>query len=79
MMECCNGGGRFIIEAITWWLLITLPINLVSIYYAIEAPPYIHPDIDEAYHNSINETNITLFDEGKQDRYVKFFANTFWN
>ena len=44
IMECYNNRGRFLIEAILWWLIIALPINLASIFFSIQAPAYIHTD-----------------------------------
>ena len=46
VMECCNNRGRFLIEAILWWLVISLPINLASILFSIQAPSYVHSDHD---------------------------------
>ena len=63
MMECCNGRGRFLLEAVLWWLFISLPINFVSILFAVQAPTYVHSD-EDTYHygygyNSIYEANIS--------------------
>ena len=79
MLECCNGRGRFLLEAIFWWLIISLPINFVSILYAIQAPTYVHSD-EATYHygygyNSIYEANIT--DEGIKVMHFKILKLTF--
>ena len=63
MMECCNGRGRFLLEAILWWIFICLPINFVSIIFAVQAPTYVHSD-EDTYHygygyNSIYEANLS--------------------
>ena len=56
-MECYNNRGRFLIEAILWWLIIALPINLASIFFSIQAPAYIHTD---HINNGTNNFNTSL-------------------
>ena len=57
IMECYNNRGRFLIEAILWWLIIALPINLASIFFSIQAPAYIHTD---HINNGTNDFNTSL-------------------
>ena len=57
IMECYNNRGRFLIEAILWWLIIALPINLASIFFSIQAPAYIHTD---HINNGTNNVNTSL-------------------
>jgi hypothetical protein len=45
-MECYKNRGRFLIEAILWWLIIALPINLASIFFSIQAKLYIPSTIN---------------------------------
>ena len=71
-MECYNNRGRFLIEAILWWLIIALPINLASIFFSIQAPAYIHTD---HINNGTNDFNTSL---GIMISYSKIqFAVTF--
>ena len=74
MMECCNGRGRFLLEAILWWIFISLPINFVSILFAVQAPTYVHSD-EDTYHygygyNSIYEANISTSSQGNSIMYL---------
>ena len=57
IMECYKNRGRFLIEAILWWLIIALPINLASIFFSIQAPAYIHTD---HINNGTNNVNTSL-------------------
>ena len=57
IMECYKNRGRFLIEAILWWLIIALPINLASIFFSIQAPAYIHTD---HINNATNNVNTSL-------------------
>ena len=58
-----NEGGTILAEAIVWSLIICVPINVVSITFAMQAPSYIHPDkesFDYGYgYNSIYTANET--------------------
>mgnify|MGYP001256400934 CR=1 FL=1 len=79
MMECCNGRGRFLLEAILWWIFICLPINFVSIIFAVQAPTYVHSD-EDTYHygygyNSIYEANLST--SSSQGNLNESFFNDF--
>ena len=63
LVDSWKGRGRYLLEAIIWWLVITLPINTVSIWYGTQAPPYIHGDVNTYYvgygYNSLANANQT--------------------
>ena len=63
VLDTFKGHGRFLIEAVLWWIVITVPMNTVSIWYASQAPPYIHSDVDTyciGYgQNSLTNCNLT--------------------
>ena len=40
--DCLKGRCCLTLEAILWLIFISVPINLASIYFALEAPEYIH-------------------------------------
>ena len=61
IMECYNNRGRFLIEAIVWWLIIALPINLASIFFSIQAPAYIHTDHINNGTNNVNTYFLVCF------------------
>ena len=56
LIGCCNGRGGSLIEAVFWWIVISVPINIASIIFAMEAPTYDHSeangfDYDYEYHS----------------------------
>ena len=63
LVDSWKGRGRYLLEAIIWWLVITLPINTVSIWYGTQAPPYTHGDVNTYYvgygYNSLANANQT--------------------
>ena len=65
LIDYWNGRGRFLVEAVVWWLVISLPINMVSILFAAQAPEYVHSDEDTYYvgygYNSIANSNVSTF------------------
>ena len=73
VLDTFKGHGRFLIEAVLWWMVITVPINTVSIWYASQAPPYIHSDVDTyciGYgQDSLTNCNLTK-NNGEQSKYI---------
>ena len=70
-MECYKNRGRFLIEAILWWLIIALPINLASIFFSIQAPAYIHTDHINNGTNNVN-TSLGIIDLSFASTETKF-------
>jgi hypothetical protein len=67
LIDYLSGGGRFLAESVIWWVVICLPINIVSILFAFQAPKYIHSDEDTYYYgygyNSIFNANSSAGNE----------------
>ena len=72
--DCLDGKGVLLLESLIWWIIISIPINVVSIIFAIQAPPYAHKDLDlnDYSHYEDYESNQTISDTGI---FVVFFRN----